>query len=475
MTTTISPRLEAERVRRLLVDELQRRFTYTAKDNHVQTVAFRGAALVEDTFLLLEVDCSRIPRRWTVGDMDSPDMLAHLSAVCGHKVQKLNSVGLTYAVRLTPKERRRLPATVELRQNDMPAGLRLGVPVGVGYDGPVWLPLGQFGHALVTGATRSGKSSWLHAAMASLLAHNGPEALRLALVDPKRVEFVRWAYAPHLIGEVAHDETGALTLVDGLLVEMEKRGDLLAGAQARNLDSYNREAAEPLPYVLLVVDEVLDLALSSGGEKGDLMRMLASLTAKGASLGLITWYATQHARYDLLPRAISLNLASRLVFRVEDRSAAQLAGCLGAERIPRDKPGRLLFKYDGRTAPLQGYWLPEDTLNRLARSLGKAPSGPRLTEDERRAVEVALRLGAFHINGIYEALGPKSAGGVSRDWLKKTAQAWERKGWLGGNPSNPTEARKIGPELAGMVRGSVTGGGGIARDALGDVGAQERE
>jgi len=471
MATIHDPLVEAERVKGLLVRELRRRFTYTAKDEHVQTVAFRGASLVEDKYLLLEVDCERIPANHTVRDLDNPEILAHLGAVVGHPVEKLNHSGLTYAIRLQPKERRRLPARAAFRQGDQPAGLRMGVPVGVGFDGPVWLALGQFGHALITGATRSGKSSWLHAALAELLSHNGPDVLRIALVDPKRVEFVRWMNTPHLVGSVAHDEAGALALVDGLLVEMERRGDLLAGAQARNLESYNRTAAEPLPYVLLVVDEVLDLALSSGGEKGELMRMLASLTAKGASLGLIAWYATQHARYDLLPRAISLNLASRLVFRVEDRNAAQLAGCPGAERVPRDRPGRFLFKYDGSIAPMQGYWLPEDTLNRLARSMGKASGRPTLTEDERRVVEVALQLGAFHINGIYEALGPKSAGGVSRDWLKKTAQAWERRGWLVGNPSNPTEARRIGDELAGMVRGSVTGGGGSAREPLGGVGA----
>jgi len=466
MTASIDPRMEAERVKRLLVHELQNRFTYTAQDEHVQTVCFRGAYMVEDAFLLLEVDCTRIPKRWTVRDMDNPEMLDHLSAVCGHPVKKLNSVGLTYAVRLKPKERRRIPASVELRQSDMPAGLRLGVPVGAGLNGPVWLALREFGHALITGATRSGKSSWIHAALASLLSRNGPDVLRLALADPKRVEFVRWAHVPHLLGGVAHDETGALALVGDLLREMARRGDLLAEAGARNLDSYNRGASEPLPYILLVVDEVLDLALSSGGEHGHLMKALSSLTAKGASLGVVTWYATQHARYDLMPRAISLNLASRLVFRVEDRNAAQLSGCPGAERIPRDARGRFLFKWDGTIRLMQGYWLPEDTLNRLARSMRAVSSGPTLTQDEWRAVEVAFRLGSFLIDGIYEALGPKNAGGVSRDWLKKTAQAWERRGWLVGNPANPTEPRRIGDALREAYRRSTPEG-------VGSVGASE--
>ena len=116
MNTMIDPRTEAERVRGLLVRELQTRFTYTAQDDREQTVAFRGASLVEDTYLLLEVDCARIPKRWTVSDLDNDELLHHLGSVVGHPVARLNTRGLTYAVRLTPRpKRKQIPKRWELR------------------------------------------------------------------------------------------------------------------------------------------------------------------------------------------------------------------------------------------------------------------------------------------------------------------------------------------------------------------------
>ncbi len=467
MMTMHEPIVEASRVKALLVRELQSRFTYTAKDEHVQTVCFRSAALVENTYLLLEVDTTRIPRKWTVSDLDSRDMLTHLSAVCGHPVQKLNSVGLTYAIRLIPQERRRLPQAAPLDMAGRPDG-SLWVPLGVGYDGPVWVALQDLGHVLIAGCSGSGKSSWVQAALAALLTREAPQALQVVLIDAKKVELTLWRGAPHVRG-FASDVKGASDLLQGLLDTMDERGALLEAALCRSLAEYNRKAKARLPYILVVIDELIDLALEAGGNDSDFMRALARIASKGRAYGVLLWASAQHPRWDSLDRRVVANMASRVVFRVVDGNAANMVGAPGAEKLPLDRPGRYVAVLGGKCNTLQGYYLDTRTLAGVARGLAPVPTaqGPRLTDDERRVIAKALDLGAFHVNGIYEALGPKSAGGVSRDWLKATAKTWERRGWLTADHSDPTKARAIAQGLLDIYRGSM-------QDGAGDVGVREQ-
>jgi DNA segregation ATPase FtsK/SpoIIIE-like protein len=98
------------------------------------------------------------------------------------------------------------------------------VPLGVGRDGAHWRNLPDLGHTLIVGTTGSGKSTWLHSAIAALLTSAGPDRLRLALIDPKRSEFTAWAGVPHLIGDIANTEERATALLAGLAQEVDQRG-----------------------------------------------------------------------------------------------------------------------------------------------------------------------------------------------------------------------------------------------------------
>jgi len=453
--SSIDPKAETVRVAGLVVKALtDLGNAYRRDDGGWQTIRFHTTGYGEMTgggfVAVLEVDTQRLPRRVTARDLVKPETLHHLSTVCGHPVRCLNSVGVTYVVGLTPPPAApRLPSRVPLELDRRPAGDLL-VPLGVGRDGAVWVELRDLGHTLVTGTSGSGKSSWIHAALVGLLSATDRTRLQVALIDPKRSEFAAWAGVPQLYGGIATDETAAARLLDMLVGEMERRGDLLASSLARDLAGYNKHhPAAPLPYLLIVVDEVLDLLLS-GNKK--LEQSLVRLAAKGRSAGVMLWIATQHARYDMLPRQVALNLSSRLVFRVQDASAANLAGCPGAEAIPRARPGRMLAKLDGPPVSVQGYYVDDRMLHQIVQQLGAKPPAakPDLDELELRMVRYAVDTldGRFVINALVTQFG----GEATHHRIRTIADRLVRRGLL-VEPEGPNLGRKVTAELAAMTGG----------------------
>jgi hypothetical protein len=452
MTAPIDPRQETQRVAGLVIKALtDLGHAWRREDGGMQTVKFATVGygeLAGGLVAVLEVDTQRLPRRVTARDLTRSETLHHLATVCGHPLCCLNTTGVTYVVRLTPpRPPPRLPTRVPLELDSRPAG-DLPVPVGVGREGAVWCELRALGHTLITGTSGSGKSSWIHAGLAGLLSGAGRDRVQVALVDPKRSEFAAWAGIPQLYGPIATDESSAARLLEMLVGEMERRGDLLAGALARDLAGYNRRAAAPLPYLLIVVDEVLDLLLSAGSRR--IETALMRLAAKGRSAGVLLWIATQHARFDLLPRTVGLNLASRLVFRVQDANAANLAGCPGAEQIPRNRAGRMLARLDGPPVLMQAYYVDDSRLHELVAGLGAVPAAPALDELEAQLVRYAIRElgGRFTIHALVAAF----TGRATHYRVRTLAERLERRGLLLA-PEGPTAGRRVTPELQALVDG----------------------
>lgn len=444
-TATIDPAAETRRVAELIVKSLtDLGYAYQTQMGELVRVRFSTVGygdMLGGTWAICEVDTLRLPRRVTARDLVKPETLHHVSTVCGHQVVVLNSVGVTYCARLTPAPRpARLPSRVDLDLSLRPDGTLL-VPVGLSTDGHVWRALPKIGHALIAGASGSGKSTWLQCAIAGLVTGSGTDQLRLALVDPKRVEFAAWAGVPHLWGTVAHDVDDAERLIAGLLHEIDRRAELLAGALVRDLASYNRQSLAPLPYILLIVDEALDLALQAG-DRSTLVRDLARLASKGRACGLFIWLAAQHPKADVLPRVVTLNLSTRVIFRVLDEAAARVAGCPGAERIRVDRPGRCLVRFDGSPAMIQGYNLADEALAAVAGTQAGAMT-PAISDAERRLIAYAVE----HLDGCF-AVGKLTAAdlGWTNHGIKRLAQRWELLGWLSA-PRHATDARRVTPEL----------------------------
>jgi energy-coupling factor transporter ATP-binding protein EcfA2 len=427
-------------------------FTHVNQDGATFSIRFDTVKLYGECWAAYHVDAERM---WhvSVADLAKPSVLAQLAAVTRKPVRTFDDGGLAFVVELQAKPKVRLPDHVALDLGARPAGDLL-VPLGLGRTGPVWVGLPKLGHALIAGTTGSGKSTLLHSTLAALLTGAGPDRLRVALVDPKRSEFTAWAGVPHLLGRIAHTTDQAADLLGDLVTEVDRRGDLLASALVRDIGAYNRKAAEPLPYILAMVDECLDLVLDAGN-KSELAGYLKSLAIRGRSAGVFLWAATQHgAAVTGMPRVVNTNLATRLVFRVADDSAARSAGCPGAETLPRDKPGRLLVKIDHDPQELQGYTLSDDDLLAVARGLaGEDATKPkRLPDSEATLVHYAVNTlgGFFVVNRLAAAFATE---GVTSHKVKTLAQQWERRGLL-TTPKHATDARRVTQalcELAGLT------------------------
>jgi phosphoglycolate phosphatase-like HAD superfamily hydrolase len=440
----------ARRIRNALT---QLGYYYDTLDGHRVEVSFKSLGLVGDSYGLLEVDTQRLPRKVRIDRLVHPNTLHHLAAVVGKPVRRLNTTGLTYCVVLKPRPeaRARLPKRAEFDPEDRPAGDFMA-PIGVGLQGAVWRSLFDLGHVLVGGESGSGKSTWLHACLAALLTAHGPDELKIAVVDPKEVEFLPYQGIPHLLGSVATDVDEAAGVVAQLSAEMDRRRRLFAARMARSLRSYNAQADAPLPLVLAVVDEVTDVALEAG-LRSAFYTGLIRLTSKARAFGLHLVLATQNPKAEVLNTLIRGNMSTRIAFRVATAEHSRnILGEGGAQRLPRTVRGRLLARLDAGLVELQGYYLGDEDVLAVTRALGGAQS-PTLTGDQADLVRYALDEleGAFTVGKLASAF----EGRLTHWQVRRLAERWEREGLL-TTPAHATDTRRVTPQLAEML-GEATG------------------
>lgn len=193
-------------------------------------------------------------------------------------------------------------------------------PVGVRVDGSLrWADLAEPEncHILVAGTTGSGKSAWLRAVLASLLASNRPETLRLVLIDPKRTAFGLCEGAPFLWRPVVYpDETDIIEVLEALVDEMEARYRHLAAHQVDDLRAYNVRADHPLPRILCLCDEYADLVLGDRRRRQEIEARVARLGAKARAAGLHLIFATQRPSREIVKGVINANLVARVALKV---------------------------------------------------------------------------------------------------------------------------------------------------------------
>jgi energy-coupling factor transporter ATP-binding protein EcfA2 len=395
------------------------------KDGDFQEVAWKRAILLPDLGVVaFEVDTLRLPVR--IEQLLDPDVAHQIQATLnGRQVRVTNSRGLVFGVKLEPEEPKpkvRLPRRVLLDLDTRPEGTYI-FPVGFGAVGPVWRSLLKTGHLLVGGETGSGKSTFLHAMLVALLHHHPPDELQVVIVDPKEVEFQAYRGLPHLFAPIATEVAEAAALTARLLAEMDRRRALFAHTGAKDLTAYNRHSSAPLPLLLLIVDEVTDIALQAG-LKSDFYKDLIRLTSKGRAFGLVVVLATQNPKAEVLNTLIRGNLSTRVAFRVAAADHSRIIlGISGAQELPRTVRGRMLARLDGQPVTLQGFYVSD--LHR------------RLVQHAQQHLD-----GRFVIDKLWKAFG----GEVGRDALMALARRWERVGWLAPQP-NPAEARRVTDSL----------------------------
>jgi S-DNA-T family DNA segregation ATPase FtsK/SpoIIIE len=230
---------------------------------------------------------------------------------------------------------------------------------------PIFADIAKMPHILVAGATGSGKSVVIHSVLISLLYKNSPATLRLILVDPKRVELSAYAGLPHLISPVITENKKAMGVFRWALSEMDRRYDVLQKAGNRDIKSYNAaHKNEPLPNILIVIDELADLMSTYGREvEGAIVRLAQMARATGIHLVL----STQRPSVDVITGLIKANIPARVALQVASQiDSRTILDTAGAEKLLGG--GDLLFTSAELSKPrrIQGSYVTESEINKVA-------------------------------------------------------------------------------------------------------------
>jgi S-DNA-T family DNA segregation ATPase FtsK/SpoIIIE len=214
-----------------------------------------------------------------------------------------------------------------------PLALALGRDVS---GDPVVVDLSTMPHLLIAGATGSGKSVCINALVCSLLMNNGPQQVRLLMVDPKMVELPAYNGTPHLLGPVITDATQVPSALAWLTLQMDERYRLFAEHGVRNIDQYNRKLGkgqqkDALPYLILIIDEMADLMMNSGYE---IERQICRLAQMSRATGIHLILATQRPSVDVITGLIKANFPARVAFAVTTQIDSRvILDTPGAEKL----------------------------------------------------------------------------------------------------------------------------------------------
>ena len=234
---------------------------------------------------------------------------------------------------------------------------------------PVVADLATMPHLLIAGTTGSGKSVCITALTACLVMNNTPEDLKLAMIDPKRVELMRFNGMPHLMGNVETDIERILGVLRWATAEMDYRYKLLEKARARNIDSYNmkmkRQGKKSLPKIVVLIDELADLMISAPDQTE---HTLVRLAQKARAIGIHLIVATQRPSTDVVTGLIKANFPTRISFTVASSIDSRVILDTGGAETLLGK-GDMLFLHPEIGLPVraQGVIVTDRDLNRVIR------------------------------------------------------------------------------------------------------------
>ncbi len=244
----------------------------------------------------------------------------------------------------------------------------LAVVLGRDVSGqPVVADLARMPHMLVAGTTGSGKSVFIEALTTCLAMNNTPDELRLAMLDPKMVELVRFNGLPHLLGNVETEIDRMLGVLRWALAEMDHRYRLLEEARARDLDAYNarmqRRRRPTLPRIVLLIDELADLMMTAPDQTEQCIVRLAQM-ARATGIHLVI--ATQRPSTDIVTGLIKANFPARLSFTVASSIDSRVILDTGGAESLLGK-GDMLFLNPEQGTPIraQGVFVTDQEIGRL--------------------------------------------------------------------------------------------------------------
>jgi S-DNA-T family DNA segregation ATPase FtsK/SpoIIIE len=270
------------------------------------------------------------------------------------------------------------------------------LPLALGHEiagAPVVADLARMPHLLIAGATGAGKSVCINAIVTSLLYRFGPEAVRFIMIDPKMLELVVYNGIPHLLHPVVVEHKESAKALKWTVAEMERRYRLLAANGIRSVADFNarvkagdelvrteesEDEQRPLPYIVVLIDELADLMLTVQQE---IEEPLARLAQMARAVGIHLVLATQRPSVNVITGVIKANFPSRISFQVSSKiDSRTVLDMNGAEQLLGN--GDMLFLPADRAEPIriQGAFLSGDETGRVVEYLREA--GRRLNAEE---------------------------------------------------------------------------------------------
>ena len=284
---------------------------------------------------------------------------------------------------------------------------KLTIALGKTIDGLNYVAdLAKMPHLLIAGTTGSGKSVGVNALIVSILYRARPDEVKFILIDPKRLELGLYEDIPHLATPIIVDPKLAARSLKWAVAEMERRYRDLAGWGVRNIDGYNTEIMrrnlvkeyddkggpwKPLPYIVIIIDELADLMMTSGREVEESITRLAQM-ARAVGIHLVL--ATQRPSVDVITGLIKANFPSRISFRVSSKiDSRTIIDTNGAEQLLGR--GDMLFLPPGtsRLIRVHGAYIDETEIGRIVSHI-KSQGPPAYDESITQSDEEALGLEA---------------------------------------------------------------------------------
>jgi S-DNA-T family DNA segregation ATPase FtsK/SpoIIIE len=346
---------------------------------------------------------------------------------------------------------------------------RLTIALGKDITGqPVITDLTRMPHLLVAGATGTGKSVSLNGMINSLLFKVSPAMVRFLMIDPKRIELSVYKDIPHMLHPVVTEPKEATRALRWAVAEMERRYMLLSDRGVRNIDAFNRKALKgekgpkpadgadpdkPLPYIILVIDELADLMMTSSRDVEEAITRLAQM-ARAAGIHLII--ATQRPSVDVLTGIIKANFPARISFQVSSKvDSRTILDTIGAEHLLGE--GDMLFLPPGvsRITRIHGAYISEEEVKRVTDHLRnqmkpdydgtimeEVSRDEELEEDDveldekyEKAVDLVIQTGQASISMLQRKLR------VGYNRAARMIEAMEKAGIVG--PSDGVRARDV--------------------------------
>jgi S-DNA-T family DNA segregation ATPase FtsK/SpoIIIE len=210
--------------------------------------------------------------------------------------------------------------------------IKLPIALGKNISGtPIVGDLASMPHLLIAGTTGSGKSVCINTIILSLLYRHTPERCKFILIDPKMLELSTYEGIPHLLCPVITEAKKAASVLGWVVKEMESRYRLMTKEGVRNIDGYNAKHKLPMPYIVVVVDEMSDLMLVAGKEIENYIQKLSQM-ARAAGIHIIM--ATQRPSVDVITGTIKANFPTRISFQVTSKiDSRTILGEQGAEQL----------------------------------------------------------------------------------------------------------------------------------------------